>query len=189
MEVIKDKYSITELSERLHITDHALRYYEKEFNFPIPRDDRGRRYYTPEFANIMYQITSMRNEGLAIKAIQKILQSENIISDHPPVVQKNNILPSINLQKAQISNEFKEFFNELERQITDEVTQQVSCAKDNIIKEINKSKLELGACVENSSRKLETKLEKHFNNVDRMLGIWREKNRHGFLKKVIKKGG
>ena len=29
MEVLKERYSITELSKELNITDHALRYYEK----------------------------------------------------------------------------------------------------------------------------------------------------------------
>lgn len=83
MEVLKDRYSITELSKCLKVTDHALRYYEREFNMTVPKDRRGRRYYTPELANIMYKIKAMRDEGLEIKAIKKVLESENIISNPP----------------------------------------------------------------------------------------------------------
>jgi len=71
VEVIKDRYSITELSGYLNVTDHTLRYYEREFNLYVPKDKRGRRYYTPELANIMYKIKTMRDEGLEIKAIKK----------------------------------------------------------------------------------------------------------------------
>ena len=38
MEVLKDRYSITELSRCLKVTDHALRYYEREFNMQVPKD-------------------------------------------------------------------------------------------------------------------------------------------------------
>lgn len=76
MEILKDRYTITELSERLGITDHALRYYEKEFNMNIPKDSRGRRYYTPEYANVMFQIKTMRDDGLEIKAIKKYLSAK-----------------------------------------------------------------------------------------------------------------
>jgi DNA-binding transcriptional MerR regulator len=44
VEILRDRYTITELSQSLKITDHALRYYEKEFNIKIPKDERGRRY-------------------------------------------------------------------------------------------------------------------------------------------------
>ena len=85
MEVLKDRYSITELSKCLKVTDHALRYYEREFNMTVPKDRRGRRYYTPELANIMYKIKAMRDEGLEIKAIKRFL-SPRILSATSPVV-------------------------------------------------------------------------------------------------------
>jgi len=37
VEVIKDRYSITELSGYLNVTDHTLRYYEREFNLYVQR--------------------------------------------------------------------------------------------------------------------------------------------------------
>jgi DNA-binding transcriptional MerR regulator len=190
MEVLKDRYTITELSQRLGITDHALRYYEKEFNLSIPKDGRGRRYYEPEQANIMYQIKSMRDEGLEIKAIRKILQSENIIPEPPPVsTDENSLSLTGRVQPNQTflqANELKEFFNELRDQITCSVSLEVASAQEEITREINNTKLELGACVENSARKIEYKMDKHFSEIDRMIGLWREKNKPKKIKNILK---
>ncbi|MCR4434281.1 MAG: MerR family transcriptional regulator [Clostridiales bacterium] len=187
MEVLKEKYTITELSERLNVTDHALRYYEKEFSLAVPKDSRGRRYYTPELANIMYQIKTMRDDGLEIKAIKKILISENMINPPPPVVLEGTSSSLVPVDYGYASNEIKQFFNEFKDEITSSISCELTAAKEHLSKEINKSKLELGACMENSIRKLETKMEKHFIEVDRSIGEWREKNRAGFFKRWVKR--
>lgn len=186
MEILKDRYTITELSQRLGITDHALRYYEKEFNMKIPKDSRGRRYYTPEYANIMFQIKTMRDDGLEIKAIKKILEPASSINEPPPVVPKNayNSLTPID-QNSNIM-EIKNFFNEFGERITLSISTEVAAAKDQINKELNKTKLELGACMENNLRKIECKLDKHFENVDKSLALWRDKNKAGFFSRLSK---
>lgn len=187
MEILKDRYTITELSERLKVTDHALRYYEKEFGICVPKDERGRRYYTPELANLMYQIKSMRDEGLEIKAIRKILQSENIISEPPSVVLDDGSVSLVAVNSHDTSREIQLFFNEFKEQLTESVSIEINSARNYLSKEINKSKLELGACVENSIRKLESKMEKHFQEVDRSIGVWREKNKKGLFKRLLDK--
>lgn len=192
MEILKDRYTITELSKRLNVTDHALRYYEKEFNINVPKDERGRRYYTPELANLMYQIKAMRNEGLEIKAIKKILQSENAIPEPPPVVLDDGSVPLATPNRSRESSpniaEFREFFNEFREQLASSISEEVVSAREEITKEINRSKLELGACVENSVRKLESKMEKRFEEVDRLIGAWREKNKkQSIFKRFLKK--
>ena len=186
MEVLKDRYTITELSSRLNVTDHALRYYEKEFCMDIPKDNRGRRYYTPDLANIMYQIKTMRDDGLEIKAIKKILQSESIISEPPPVV---NDVESVSIAQPQINNspiDIRKFFQEFGDQITSNVSLEMAMAKDHISAEINKTKLELGACMDNNIRKLEGKLDRHFESVDRSLSMWREKSKSNIFKRLRK---
>ncbi|NLD48355.1 MAG: MerR family transcriptional regulator [Clostridiaceae bacterium] len=183
MEVLKDRYSITELSGRLNVTDHTLRYYEKEFNMGIPKDKRGRRYYTPELANLMYQIKTMRDDGLEIKAIKKILQSENLIKEPPPVL---NEVDAMSLTNSGHQSDIKIFFKEFEEQITNNFSMELTCARDYLSSELNKTKLELGACFENNVRKLEGKLDKHFENVDRSIGMWRERNKGGIFKRLRK---
>lgn len=186
VEILRDRYTITELSKSLKITDHALRYYEKEFNIKIPKDERGRRYYSTELANVMYQIKAMRDQGLEIKAIRKILESQSIINGPTPVILDEDSKSIIKIDNNNNSNDIKLFFEDFKEQLVISVASEVSSAKEHLSKEINKSKLELGACVENSARKLEFKMDKHFSEVDRSLGIWREKKKRGFFKNLFK---
>lgn len=189
MEILKERYSITELSQCLKVTDHALRYYEKEFNIYVPKDNRGRRYYTTELANIMYQITQMRSEGLEIKAIRKILQAEDTIQEPPPVFKEDGTVSLIPAEKKALSPEMnlKHFFEEFKGELSECVSLEMSSAKEHFSREMTRTKLELGACVENSARKLEAKLDRHFQEVDRCLTSWRDKNRGSFLKRLLKK--
>jgi DNA-binding transcriptional MerR regulator len=185
MEILKDRYTITELSKRLGITDHALRYYEREFNIHIPKDSRGRRYYTPETANLMFQIRNMRNDGLEIKAIRRILQSENVLTEPPPVVVENNNTMDVATVKAPANPaEIEQYLNDFKDQLISSVSGEVSTTREYLLSEINKSKLELGACVENSIRKLESKMDKHFEHVDLAIENWRKKNNKGFFERI-----
>ncbi len=192
MEVLKERYSITELSTSLNITDHALRFYEKEFGLNIPKDNRGRRYYTTDLANLMYQIKAMRDQGLELKAIRKILEDENIIK---PVPISTEQLPAVvskrleELSSAELSM-ILEALNGIKEQLFNNVAAEFISTREHISKEIHSSKLELGACVENSSRKLEMKMDKHFQEVDRYITNWRERKNTslaGKLKKLIGK--
>lgn len=183
MEILKEKYSITELSEILQLTDHALRFYEKEFGLTIPKDERGRRYYTTAMANMMYKIKVMRSEGLEIKAIKKILQDDCIFE--PVQVLPDEKTVSLTTSGNNEYEAMQVFFHEFGQKLTQEISIEISTAREHLSKEISKSKLELGACVENSMRKLESKMEKHYQDVDKALGNWREKNRKSPLKRFF----
>lgn len=186
MEILKEKYSITELSEILHVTDHALRFYEKEFGFYIPKDSRGRRYYTAEMANLMFKIKTMRDDGLELKAIRKILLSDENFREPPPVVtEKTDTLSTIGINDG--STDIRAFFREFREQLASDFATEISTSKEQLTKEINQSKMELGACVENGMRRLESKMERHFLDVDKALGVWREKNKKSVFKKLLTK--
>lgn len=193
MDVLKEKYSITELSESLNITDHALRFYEKEFGLNIPKDNRGRRFYTTDYANLMYQIKAMRDQGLEIKAIRKILEDKNIIHEQNKITSGNDEnLPAVVTSSNQLSTSeltlIMEALNSIKEQLINSVSSEFLTTREHLSKEIYKSKLELGACVENSSRKLELKLDRHFQEVDRSITNWREHkdtSLSGRLKKLI----
>lgn len=196
MDVLREKYSITELSESLNITDHALRFYEKEFGLNIPKDNRGRRYYTTEHANLMYQIKAMRDQGLELKAIRKIFEDENIINEQVKITSgcEDNLPAVISPCSSQMSTSeltvIMEALNSIKEQLFNCVSSETLTTREHISKEIYKSKLELGACVENSSRKLELKLDRHFQEVDRSLTNWRDRKSTslaGRLKKLIGK--
>lgn len=196
MDVLKERYTITELSEYLNITDHALRFYEKEFGLKIPKDSRGRSYYTTNHANLMYQIKTMRDQGLELKAIRKILEDENIIEEQQQFSKCNTeSLPAvISTNSNQLSNKeltlIMETLNSIKNELLGNVSAEILSSREHLTKDILKSKLELGACIENSNRKLELKLDKHFQEVDRSLTEWRERKNSSFagrLKKLIGK--
>jgi len=185
MEILKDKYSITELSEILQLTDHTLRYYEKEFGLVIPKDERGRRYYTTDLANLMYKIKIMRSEGLEIKAIKKILKEDP--QSLPFQNVKDEEVYSLTVPEQKDHEKMQLFLKEIGRQLTQEISVEIATVKDHLSKEIYKSKQEIGACVENSARRLENKMEKHYQEVDRALAMWREKNRKNIFKRLFRK--
>lgn len=188
MEILKDKYSITELSQRLGVTDHTLRYYEKEFGIAIPKDGRGRRFYTPDLANYMFKIKTMRDDGLEIKAIKKILVDEEYVQDPPPVVSNSvEIITEVKQPAFKVSPDLAVFFEDFKKQITDNISSEVTINREQITTELNKTKLELGACMENGIRRLESKMEKHFSEVDKAIGIWREKKNKKFFNKILGK--
>lgn len=192
MDVLKERYSITELSEYLNITDHALRYYEKELGLKIPKDSRGRRYYTTDHANIMYQIKTMRDQGLELKAIRKILEDENIIQEEVQLTKCNTEgLPAVTSSHSnQLSNHemtmIIEALDNIKNELLDSVSSEIISSRECLSKDILKSKLELGACIENSNRKLEFKLDKHFQEVDRSLTEWRERRPSTFIGRLKK---
>ncbi|HWT76264.1 MAG TPA: MerR family transcriptional regulator [Mobilitalea sp.] len=179
MEVLKERYTITELSDMLQLTDHALRFYEKEFELTVPKDERGRRYYTADLANMMYKIKVMRSEGLEIKAVKKILQDESafVMPQAAPDTNPSALTVPDNKEYEAIQL----IFSEIGKQLTKEISYEIDSAREHLSREISKSKLELGACVENGMRRLENKMEKHYQEVDKALGDWRKKKgRHSF---------
>lgn len=187
MEVLKERYSITELSEMLNITDHALRFYEKEFELTVPKDERGRRYYTTPLANIMYKVKVMRSEGLEIKAIKKILQDECVFEAPQAytVTEATSLVSPVKNEKEYEAIQI--ILHDIGKQLTQEISNEVITARDHLTREINKTKLELGACVENSMRRLENKMEKHYDEVDQALGKWREKSKKRSAKRLFRK--
>jgi DNA-binding transcriptional MerR regulator len=185
MEIQKERYSITELAEMLQVTDHALRFYEKECELNVPKDERGRRYYTTELANIMYKIKLMRSEGLEIKAIKKILQEENVFG--PPVVIPESSTASIVPSAAGEYEAMQTMFTEFGKQLTREISYELDITREHLMREISKSKLELGACVDHNFRRLESKMDKHYEEVDKALARWREKKRKRPVKNLFLK--
>ncbi|HEX9060759.1 MAG TPA: MerR family transcriptional regulator [Clostridia bacterium] len=182
MELLKSRYTITELSQFLGITDHALRYYEKEFNILVPKDERGRRYYTSDLANLMYRIKNFRNEGLEIKAIKKILTPEENCSG-PIILDENSFVVQADDTRE---NDTQALIRSIKSELVGCFSGELATVSTHLSNEIYKTKQELGACIENSARKLETKMERHFKDVDESLLRWRKKNKTGPIKRFLK---
>jgi len=133
----------------------------------------------------MFKIKTMRDDGLEIKAIKKILCDEEYIKEPPPVVSESVELSIETKPNAQMTPELTAFFEEFKNQLTDSISSEVLNSREQLTNEITRTKLELGACMENGIRKIESKMEKHFCEVDRAIGIWREKKNKKLIFRLL----
>ncbi len=70
-------YKIGEVSRRVGVAAHTIRYWEREFSFLRPsRNSRGHRLYTPKEMEKIFRIKELLyQEGYRIPAAKKVLRS------------------------------------------------------------------------------------------------------------------
>src|SRR5690606_5874821 len=105
------EYTISEVSEITGYQPHVIRYYEKEFELEIPRNNSNHRYYTYKEIEVFNYIKSLQEKGFTNKQIKLILKSpELVVTDGETAVtnlvnKDSNIIPSV--------TEIYEMFREL----------------------------------------------------------------------------
>ena len=68
-------YSIGEVSEKLNVSVHTLRYYENEgLLASIDRDANGRRVFKPRDLIMLNTIECLKSTGMPIKEIKKYIE-------------------------------------------------------------------------------------------------------------------
>lgn len=66
--------TIGEAAEKLHLSIHTLRYYEKEgLLFPVKRAENGQRLYTLDDIQWIYMIRCLRDTGMSIQNIKQYI--------------------------------------------------------------------------------------------------------------------
>ncbi len=73
------EYTISEVAELTNYQAHVLRYYEKEFELNIPRNEANHRYYTYKEIESLNYIKSLQEKGFTNKQIKLILNSPEIL--------------------------------------------------------------------------------------------------------------
>ena len=73
----KDFLSVKDVAEMLGTEAYVLRFYEKELNLDIKRNNKGHRAYTLEDVEIFRKIQDMREQGLQLKAIETIVHDSS----------------------------------------------------------------------------------------------------------------
>lgn len=166
---MKDKEFLTvkDVAEILDTEPYVLRFYEKELNLDIQRNEKGHRVYTLEDVELFRKVQDMREQGLQLKAIEGIVHDSN-----EEVKETYEQLSSISLVPTQhkkghvaevdITNpedekvkQFQEMMlgvikqaivetsyntkEEIKREVTEEVTQQVENAVDAKISKIQEA--------------------------------------------------
>ena len=75
--------TISEVSERLEVPQHVLRFWETKFNQVRPlKRGGGRRYYRPEDVRLLSHIRDLLySEGYTIKGVQRLLREGGVKAD------------------------------------------------------------------------------------------------------------
>ena len=93
--MVKDQYVIHEVAKEVDVEAHVLRYWEEELELPILRNDKGHRVYSQEDIRRFSRIKNMRDQGLQLKAVKRVLDQaqekeldEQIMKEDNPFAQK-----------------------------------------------------------------------------------------------------
>lgn len=73
----KEFLSVKDVAEMLETEAYVLRFYEKELNLDIRRNNKGHRVYTLEDVEMFRKIQDMREQGLQLKAIETIVHDSS----------------------------------------------------------------------------------------------------------------
>lgn len=73
----KDFLTVKDVAEMLETEPYVLRFYEKELNLTIKRNNKGHRVYSMEDVEMFKRIQDMREQGLQLKAIEGIVHASN----------------------------------------------------------------------------------------------------------------
>lgn len=72
--------TISEVAERIGVSAHTLRYYERVGLLDVGRDYAGRRLYTPDDVDRVVFITRLRQTDMPIRSIQRYFE---LVEDGP----------------------------------------------------------------------------------------------------------
>lgn len=67
---------ISDIATRTGIEAHVLRYWEKELQLDIPRNELGHRYYLASHVDLFLRIHNLKETGYQLKAIRSIIEQE-----------------------------------------------------------------------------------------------------------------
>jgi DNA-binding transcriptional MerR regulator len=193
---LNHEYTISEVSELTGYAPHVLRYYEKEFEIAVPRNNSNHRYFTYKEVELIQYIKTLQDKGFSNKQIKLIISSPEVLMNvHNDVglvaVNDNAYFDAYQIAKEISITLEEEFFDKLLNSInqgTENNTKIIEELKDEVIRlrnEINSKERDVLIC-ENAKLKMKIK-EKTFENIELKdkLKKFQEKN-VGFLKKIFK---
>lgn len=71
--VEEKQLKISEMTKKVGVEAHVLRYWEEELGLPIKRNSLGHRYYTEEDVEQFMRIKEWKDKGIQLKGIKSIL--------------------------------------------------------------------------------------------------------------------
>lgn len=193
---INKEYTISEVAEITGYAPHVLRYYEKEFEIDIPRNNSNHRYFTYKEIELIQYIKSLQEKGVSNKQIKLILASPETLMNNQEAMDGDLVpINRTDLDTYQLAREIsttleEEFFQRLEsffennREINNKLIEEL---KEEIImlrNELNSKERDVLIC-ENAKLKMKVK-EKTFENIELREKLKKaEEKQGGFLKRIF----
>lgn len=192
------QYTISETAQITDYPPHVLRYYEKEFELDIPRNEVNHRYYTYKEIETFNYIKVLQDRGFTNKQIKLIIKSPEKLIDEDGEVAMTDVITSINndlnndLNEKIILNIQKIVVDELEpliKETNQNNTKLIEELKEEIIilrNDINNKERDVLIC-ENAKLKMKVK-EKTYENLELKEQIKEQQNKHkNIFARIFKK--
>ena len=71
------RYMITETAKRVGVETHVLRYWQKQLELPISRNEMDQRYYKDSDIELFKKVKHLMEKGFQLKAIKMLLSDIN----------------------------------------------------------------------------------------------------------------
>lgn len=191
---IDKEYAISEVAEITGYPPHVLRFYEKEFELNIPRNDSNHRYYTYNEIELFQYIKSLQDKGFSNKQIKLILKSPEVLITSNDETALTNITQHESIDVVELAGEISEklqenFFNKLieilesnkeyNAQIIKELTDEIMALRN----ELNSKERDILIC-ENAKLKMKVK-EKSYEVAELKEKIKKMEANKGLLKRIF----
>jgi DNA-binding transcriptional MerR regulator len=68
---------ISEVAKQVEVEDHVLRYWQKQLELPISRNEMKQRYYKETDIKLLKKVKQLKERGFQLKAIKMLLESSD----------------------------------------------------------------------------------------------------------------
>jgi DNA-binding transcriptional MerR regulator len=128
------RYMISEASKRIDVEAHVLRYWQKELDLPISRNEMDQRYYQESDIELLKKVKHLKEQGFQLKAIKMLLTNLN---------KQDSLDSDTELgQKEELDGKVMEMFREGEQQENEGGTSLISEEEgQHVLKEDTNSKM------------------------------------------------
>lgn len=193
---VDKQYGISEVAEITGYPPHVLRYYEKEFELDIPRNESNHRYYTYAEIELFQYIKYLQDKGFTNKQIKLIIKSPEILINSKDetaltTTSQINSIDTIELAEKISINLHDKFINSLKeiiarnKEYNDQMFEKLMDEIVSLRNELNSKERDILIC-ENAKLKMKVK-EKSYEVAQLKEKINRLENNRGFLKRLFRK--
>ena len=193
---LNHEYTISEVSEITGYAPHVLRYYEKEFEIEVPRNNSNHRYFTYKEIELIQYIKTLQDKGFTNKQIKLIIQSPEIMMNNQETTDVVPVDDNIYFDTYQLAKEIsmtveEEFFDKLFDHINEgsekniKVIEELKNEVAMLRNELNSKERDVLIC-ENAKLKMKVK-EKTLENIELREKLKKtEEKQVGLFSKIFK---